>query len=87
MKDVGPRGNGRHNAQSPSNDNTVSADEVLDARGVMELLGLGRNAIYAACARNEIPHRRIGKILRFRRSAVMQWLDSCGRSRSAQEGQ
>ena len=62
-------------------------DEVLDARGVMTLLGLGRNAIYAACARNEIPHRRIGKVLRFRKSAVMRWLDSCGRSRSAQEGQ
>lgn len=66
---------------------TVDPDEVLDACGVMALLGLGRNAIYAARARNEIPHRRIGKVLRFRRSAVMQWLDSCGRSRSAQEGQ
>ena len=74
-----------------TNDNrTVGAnmnDAVLDARGVMTILGLGRTAIYAACARNEIPHRRIGKVLRFRRSAVMQWLDSCGRSRSAQEGQ
>jgi excisionase family DNA binding protein len=63
------------------------SDEVLDAGGVMALLGVGRNAIYAACARNEIPHRRIGKALRFRKSAVMRWLDSCGRSRSAQEGQ
>ena len=78
---------------TPANNNRTcsgtacDADDVLDARGVMALLHLGRNAIYAACARNEIPHRRIGKVLRFRRSAVMQWLDSCGRSRSAQEGQ
>jgi excisionase family DNA binding protein len=49
----------------------------------MALLKIGRNAVYDACARNEIPHRRIGKLLRFRKSAIMRWLDSCGRSQIA----
>lgn len=64
---------------------TDEADDVLDARGAMALLKLGRTALYDACARNEIPHRRIGKLLRFRRSAIMRWLDPCGQQ-VAREG-
>jgi excisionase family DNA binding protein len=61
-------------------------NDVLDVRGVARLLGTGRDAVYASVARNEIPHRRIGKHLRFSRTAVMRWLDSCG-SKGAQKGQ
>jgi excisionase family DNA binding protein len=49
--------------------------DVLDVRGAMKLLGLGRNAVYDACARNELPHRRIGKLLRFSRGALLRWLE------------
>jgi excisionase family DNA binding protein len=52
----------------------AETDDVLDVRGAMKLLGLGRNAVYDACGRNEIPHRRIGKLLRFSRAALMTWL-------------
>jgi hypothetical protein len=48
--------------------------DVLDARGAMALLRLGRNALYEACARNEVPHRRIGKLLRFSRVALLEHL-------------
>lgn len=66
-----------------SNDNV---DDVLDVPGAMALLKLGRHAVYDGCARNEIPHRRIGRYLRFSRAALMRWLEGCGPGR-AQEGQ
>ena len=63
----------------PANDEQVATD-VLDVEGVARLLRIGRNTIYELVGRNEIPHRRCGKQIRFSREAVMRWLDSCGRA-------
>ena len=52
----------------------MSAAEVLNVDQVAELLGLGRNTVYDAANRGEIPHRRVGKRLIFSREAVMEWL-------------
>jgi excisionase family DNA binding protein len=54
--------------------------DVLDVRGAMALLRVGRDAIYTLCARQEIPHRKVGRALRFSRAALVRWLDSCGPS-------
>ncbi len=51
-------------------------DDVLDVPGVMRLLKMGRSAVYDACSRGEIPHARIGKLLRFRKSAIMRLLEN-----------
>lgn len=48
--------------------------EVLNVNQVAELLGLGRNTVYEAASRGEIPHRRVGRRLIFSRAAVMEWL-------------
>lgn len=48
--------------------------EVLSVEEVAELLGLGRNTVYDAANRGEIPHRRVGRRLIFSRAAVMEWL-------------
>jgi len=61
-----------------------SVEAVLDGEEVAELLRVGRNTIYELVARNEIPHRRLLKQIRFSRSAVMAWLGPCGRSQGAQ---
>jgi excisionase family DNA binding protein len=61
------------------------ADDVLDVPAVASLLGVGRNTIYALVARNSIPHRRLGKAIRFSRAAVMSWLASWS-SRDPKEG-
>lgn len=53
---------------------TALADEVLNVEQVADLLGLGRNTVYEAASRGEIPHRRIGRRLIFSRVAVMQWV-------------
>ena len=50
------------------------ASEVLNVDQVAELLGLGRNTVYDAANRGEIPHRRVGRRLIFSRTAVMEWL-------------
>lgn len=62
-----------------------SGHDVLDVPQVASLLCVGRNTIYGLVARNEIPHRRLGKAIRFSRAAVMSWL-SLWSSRDAKEG-
>jgi excisionase family DNA binding protein len=53
-----------------------AASEVIDVPAVARLLGVGRNTVYALVARDAIPHRRLGKQIRFHRAAVMRWLAS-----------
>jgi excisionase family DNA binding protein len=60
-------------------------NDVLDVKEAMELLRIGRDAVYDGCARGTIPHRRIGKHIRFSRSALMRWLE--GGRQVAQKGQ
>lgn len=71
----------------PANENELAVsqgDAVLDVEEVARLLRVGRNTIYELVARNQIPHRRLLKQIRFSRAAVMAWLGSCGRSQGAQ---
>ena len=54
----------------------ASMDEVIDIEAVSQMLRIGRNKLYEMVARNQIPHRRFGRRIRFSRAAVMRWLDS-----------
>jgi excisionase family DNA binding protein len=62
-----------------------AGSEVLDVPAVARLLAVGRNTVYGLVARNAIPHRRLGKQIRFQREAVMRWLGSWS-SQGAKEG-
>jgi excisionase family DNA binding protein len=62
------------------------ADDVLDVAGATRLLRIGRNTVYELVARNAIPHRRLGKQIRFSRAAVMRWLGGWS-LQGAKEGQ
>jgi len=53
----------------PAND-----EHVLDVEETARMLRVGRNTIYELVGRNEIPHRRLGKQIRFSRDALMSWL-------------
>jgi excisionase family DNA binding protein len=55
-----------------------STDDVIDVQAVAHLLHVGRNTVYELVGRNAIPHRRLGKQIRFSRAAVMRWLDPHG---------
>lgn len=61
-------------------------DDVLTVDEAARMLKVGRNALYEACGRNEIPHRRVGRLIRFSRAALVTWLDSWSKQ-GAQEGQ
>ena len=50
--------------------------DVLTVDEAAEFLRIGRNALYEAVGRNEVPHRRIGKNIRLSRAALVRWLAS-----------
>lgn len=79
--DTNARTQPAHVAREPISDN-----DVIDVAGVGRMLHVGRNKVYEMVARNEIPHRRFGRGIRFSRAAVMRWLDSWS-PRIAEEGQ
>jgi excisionase family DNA binding protein len=58
-----------------SDDETSDDDEVLDVIEAAELLHVGRNQLYEAIGRGEVPHRRIGKTIRLSRSVLLRWLE------------
>jgi excisionase family DNA binding protein len=62
---------------APDPNPPASDDDVLDVGGVVRMLHVGRNKVYELVGRNEIPHRRLGKQIRFSRAAIVRWLDPC----------
>jgi len=63
-------GSNRNEAAPVANANqTTAVNEVIDVERVARLLHVGRNTVYALVARNVIPHRRLGKQIRFSRAA------------------
>ena len=83
--DPGGHANGEATAALVAYDDP-GTNEVLDVDGATRLLRIGRNTIYELVARNAIPHRRLGKQIRFSRAAIMRWLDSWS-SQGAKERQ
>ncbi len=49
-------------------------DDILTAEEAAKFLKVGRNQLYEAAGRGELPHRRIGRTYRFSRSALIAWL-------------
>ena len=53
--------------------------EFLKTTELAKLLRVNRKTIYEAVSRDEIPGVvRFGRVLRFRRDAVLEWLDQLG---------
>lgn len=49
--------------------------EILTAREAAEFLRIGKNQLYELAGRGQVPCRRIGRTLRFSRSALIRWMD------------
>ena len=64
-----------HSDPSPSNDEQP-AGEILDVDEAAVLLRISKDTVYAEVARNRIPHRKLGKLIRFSRTALVRWLDA-----------
>lgn len=52
----------------------MSRETLINARDVAQLLGMSVDYVWTLCRRGEIPHQRFGKKLRFRPSAIEEWL-------------
>jgi excisionase family DNA binding protein len=53
--------------------------DVMTVEEAAVFLRIGRNALYDAIGRGDVPHRRIGKTIRLSRAALVQRLGrSCG---------
>ena len=53
---------------------TDDSGDVLTVDQAARLLRVGRNQLYEAIGRGEIPHRRIGRSIRLSRLALTHWL-------------
>ena len=72
---------------SATDDGSAPQDEdVLTVAQAAKFLRMGRNAVYDAVGRGQIPHRRIGRAIRLSRAALVRWLGSWS-SQDAKEGQ
>lgn len=60
------------------------ADEIGGLDLAVEITGLARRTIYKLTHRREIPHRRVGGRLYFRRAELEAWIDA-GRRRTVAE--
>jgi len=60
---------------SATDDSGVLQDDILTVEQAAKFLRVGRNAVYDAIGRGEIPHRRIGRSIRLSRVALLRWLE------------
>lgn len=61
----------------PANDELApEASDVLDVKQAAALLRISDDTLYGEVAGNRVPHRRLGKQIRFSRAALIRWLDA-----------
>lgn len=53
---------------TPDGDRLLTADEVAD------IMRVTRAWVYAETRRNALPHLRLGRYVRYRRSAIQAWM-------------
>ncbi len=55
----------------------ISKQEVLmSVKEVAKMVKVDSAVVYAACKRNELPYIRLGKLYKFRKAEVLQWMES-----------
>lgn len=66
-------------------DGGIQDAEVLTVSQAAAFLNIGKNSLYDAINRGQVPHRRIGKNIRLSRAALLLWLASWS-SQVSEEG-
>ncbi len=62
----------------------ASADSLLTAEEVAALLQVTCSWVYAETRKRRIPHLRLGRYVRYRRSALEAWMEDMERSSTRQ---
>ena len=57
----------------------MAADRLLPAEDVAETLGMRIEFVYALARRDQIPHVRLWRSVRFRDEAITRWLEDSER--------
>ncbi len=68
-----------HTLGTASSDLSDALPSVLTVEEMARLLRVNRKTIYDAVRARTIPSARVGRLLRFNRDAVLQWLRGQGR--------
>lgn len=63
----------------PQNGSAGVARELLTAEEVAAMLGMGVDWVWAQARRGRIPHVKLGRFRRFRRQAILVWLEQMER--------
>jgi excisionase family DNA binding protein len=51
-----------------------SEERIMSAKEVADFLKLDLNIIYSKCANGEIPHFKMGKLYKFKKSEILKWV-------------
>lgn len=70
-----PRRSSRTRKSSPTE--KAPQGELLNADEVADLLGVSRRWVMARTRAGEIPALRFGKVFRYRKSAIEEWMEDC----------
>ncbi len=55
-------------------EDVVALDSLVDVKTAAQSLGISASLLYAYVERKQIPHYRLGRAIRFRRSELEAWL-------------
>jgi excisionase family DNA binding protein len=61
---------------SISKQQTSEQETLISVKDVAKLVKCDSAVVYAACKRNELPYIRLGKLYKFRKAEVLQWMTS-----------
>jgi excisionase family DNA binding protein len=61
-------------------------DKLLTADEVADLMRVTRAWVYAETRRNAIPHLRLGRYVRYRRTAIEAWMQTVARGPGTASG-
>ena len=60
--------------------------DILTVEEVSDWLRVNKKTVYDAASRGEIPCRKIGRVYRFSKTVVLQWLTGQGRVKAKKRG-
>ncbi len=52
----------------------IDPDRLLTFKEGLDLLQVGRQFLWQQCNAGKVPHIRLGRLIRFRRSSLLAWL-------------
>ncbi|WP_270230988.1 helix-turn-helix domain-containing protein [Phocaeicola coprocola] len=60
---------------------TAAKEEMIGINEACEILSLAKPTVYALVQANKIPYYQPGKMLKFKRTELMEWMEKVGKNR------